>query len=318
MATLIDSKWNRASFVGSQSCLPLTSNHETSTPWRLSYFRELANRNCVGIVRLAPRLGVNEKVQESDCLLGVEMASIFFDQASVEFPVFNANGRSLTSRLLQVATGGKLDSDPNGHVVVRALDDISFRISEGDRVGLLGHNGAGKSTLLRALSRVYQPSSGRAEIQGIVGSLIDIGLGINPEASGRENVFIRGALLGLSKEEIHSHFQDILEFSELGQFMEMPVRTYSSGMHLRLAFAVSTVVRPEILLMDEWLSVGDENFKHKAERRLAEVVEATKILVIATHSRELVEATCNRAIWLEHGKIKMDGSAVEVAKAYFG
>lgn len=246
------------------------------------------------------------------------MARIEFKVASIEFPIFNANGRSLTSRLLQVATGGKLDADPNGRVVIRALDKLSFNLQDGDRVGLLGHNGAGKSTLLRALSRVYAPTSGEAIIEGEVGSLIDISLGINPEATGRENIFIRGALLGFSKQEIESHLDEVIEFSELGDFIEMPVRTYSSGMHLRLAFAVSTVVRPEILLMDEWLSVGDENFKLKAEARLAELVDATKILVIASHSRELIESSCNRAIWLEHGQIKMDGSASEVCSAYFG
>ncbi|MEO0067070.1 MAG: hypothetical protein RJB63_195 [Actinomycetota bacterium] len=246
------------------------------------------------------------------------MARILFENASVSFPIFNANGRSLTSRLLQVATGGKLDADPNGRVVVKALENISFEFSDGERVGLLGHNGAGKSTLLRALSGVYAPSSGTALIQGEVGSLIDLSLGINPEATGRENIYIRGALLGLPKSEIAALYESIVEFSELGDFIEMPVRTYSSGMHLRLAFAVSTVVRPEILLMDEWLSVGDESFKHKAEARLAEVVDSTKILVIATHSRDLLETTCTRAIWLEHGQIKMDGPAKEVARAYFG
>lgn len=246
------------------------------------------------------------------------MARIIFDKASVSFPIFNANGRSLTSRILQVATGGKLDADPNGRVVVRALEGLSFELGDGERVGLLGHNGAGKSTLLRALSGVYVPSSGIALIEGEVGTLIDLSLGINSEATGRENVFIRGALLGLTKTEIAANFDSIVEFSELGDFIEMPVRTYSSGMHLRLAFAVSTVVRPEILLMDEWLSVGDESFQHKAEERLREVVDSTKILVIATHSRDLIENTCTRAIWLEHGQIKMDGPAREVAQAYFG
>lgn len=245
------------------------------------------------------------------------MAKIEFTNVSVEFPIFNANGRSLTSRLLQVATGGKLDADPNGRVVVRALEGISFTFKDGDRIGLLGHNGAGKSTLLRALSGVYAPSKGTAVIEGEIGSLIDIAIGINPEATGRENIFIRGALLGFTKAEMAEKFDEIVEFSELGDFIEMPVRTYSSGMHLRLAFAVSTVVRPEILLMDEWLSVGDESFKHKAEERLLGVVDSTKILVLASHSRELIAKTCNRAIWLEHGSIKMDGPVAEVTAAYF-
>lgn len=246
------------------------------------------------------------------------MAKIEFTDVSIEFPIFNANGRSITSRLLQAATGGKLDADPNGRVVVRALEGISFTFGDGDRVGLLGHNGAGKSTLLRALSGVYAPSKGIAVLEGEIGSLIDISLGINHEATGRENIFIRGALLGFTRAEMAEKFDEIVEFSELGDFIEMPVRTYSSGMHLRLAFAVSTVVRPEILLMDEWLSVGDESFKHKAEARLLEVVDSTQILVLASHSRELIEKTCNRAIWLEHGRVRMDGSVGEVVPAYFG
>jgi lipopolysaccharide transport system ATP-binding protein len=246
------------------------------------------------------------------------MAQITFKNVSIEFPIFNATGRSLTSSILKVATGGRLDSDPNGRILVKALSDISFELNEGDKVALLGHNGAGKSTMLRALARVYSPTNGKAEIVGEVGSLIDISLGINPEATGRENVFIRGQLLGLTKQEVAMKFDQIVEFAELGDFMEMPVRTYSSGMHLRLAFAVSTVVRPEILLMDEWLSVGDADFQHKVEARLRELVSETKILVIATHSKELVESVCNRAIWLEHGEIKMDGSAQEVVSAYFG
>jgi lipopolysaccharide transport system ATP-binding protein len=246
------------------------------------------------------------------------MTHISFRNVSIEFPIYNATGRSLTSSILKVATGGKLDADPNGRIMVKALSDISFSVREGEKIALLGLNGAGKSTLLRALGRVYSPSKGQAEIIGEVGSLIDISLGINPEATGRENVYIRGQLLGLTKQEISEKYEEIVKFAELGDFMEMPVRTYSSGMHLRLAFAVSTVVRPEILIMDEWLSVGDADFQHKAEARLRNLVSETKILVIATHSRELVEAVCNRAIWLEHGEIKMDGPIGQVSKAYFG
>lgn len=246
------------------------------------------------------------------------MANITFKNVSIEFPVFNATGRSLTSSILKVATGGKLDADPNGRILVRALSDISFSLDDGDKVALLGHNGAGKSTMLRALGGVFAPSKGMASIDGEVGSLIDISLGINPEATGRENVFIRGQLLGLTKQEIAAKYEEIVDFAELGDFMEMPVRTYSSGMHLRLAFSVSTVVRPEILLMDEWLSVGDADFQHRAENRLRNLVSGTKILAIATHSRELVESVCNRAIWLEHGQIKMDGPVSVVAPAYFG
>ena len=246
------------------------------------------------------------------------MANITLTNASVDIPIFNANGRSLTSRILEVATGGRLDADPNGKVIVRALSDVTLELQDGDRIGLVGHNGAGKSTLLRVLSGVFVPTGGSAIIEGSVGSLIDVSLGINPEASGSENIFLRGALLGLSKAEVKEKFDDIVEFSELGEFIEMPMRTYSSGMQLRLAFAVSTIVRPEILLMDEWLSVGDEGFKAKASERLTTVVDSSKILVLASHSRELLEKVTNKVLWLEHGEVKMFGPSAEVLSAYFG
>ncbi|MHA6129404.1 ABC transporter ATP-binding protein [Pseudomonas fluorescens group sp. PF-1] len=246
------------------------------------------------------------------------MASIEFHNACVDFPIYNASGRSLKKRLIQVATGGQLGANDQGRVIVRALENLTFSLNDGDRVGLLGHNGAGKSTLLRLLSGVYAPSSGTAKISGDIGSLIDISLGIDPEATGRENIFVRGALLGMTKSEVSSKLDEIIEFSELGEFVDMPVRTYSTGMHLRLAFAVSTTVRPEILIMDEWLSVGDEGFKHKAEARMTDLVKATNILIIASHSRELVMHTCNRVIWLEHGKIRMDSDPETVTQAYFG
>ena len=245
------------------------------------------------------------------------MALIDFQDVCVDFPIYNSTGRSLKKRLMSVATGGQLSADALGIVIIRALDHLSFKINDGERVALLGHNGAGKSTLLRVMSSVYSPTVGSAHIQGKLGSLIDISLGIDPEISGLENIYIRGRLLGLSAAEIKKKTPEIVEFSELGDFIEMPVRTYSTGMHMRLAFSISTTLRPEILLMDEWLSVGDEGFKHKAETRMKEVIQSSSILVVATHSRELVMNTCNRAIWLEHGKVKMDGTSQEVSNEYF-
>lgn len=246
------------------------------------------------------------------------MAFIQFIRAGVDISIFNVHSRSLKRSLIQFATGGKLSADSRGHVVVRALSELNFNFSDGDRVGLIGHNGSGKSTLLRVLSRVYTPTHGHVSFQGQVTSLIDISMGIDHELTGRENIYVRGALLGLSRKDINTKLDEIIEFSELGNFIDMPVRTYSSGMHLRLAFSVSTVIQPEILLMDEWLSVGDEGFMHKTEARLAELVESTKILVIASHSRDLIMKTCNRVLWLEHGMIKMDGAPDEVCAAYFG
>ena len=246
------------------------------------------------------------------------MVSIVFEQASVEFPIYNADARSLKKRLIRVATGGEIGASAQGHVVVRSLDGLSFTLHDGDRVGLIGHNGAGKSTLLRLLSGVYEPTSGHAAVTGEIASLIDISLGTDPEATGRENIYLRGGLLGMTRKEINEQMDGIIEFSELGDFIDMPLRTYSTGMQLRIAFAVSTIVRPQILLMDEWLSVGDAGFQEKAEHRLNELVQSTNILVIASHSRELISKVCNRLIWLEHGKVKMDGTVEDVAPHYFG
>ncbi len=245
------------------------------------------------------------------------MAFIDFHKVYVDLPVYNASGRSLKSKLLKTATGGRVDADEQGRVIVRALEDVSFQINDGERVGLLGHNGAGKTTLLRVLSGVYHPSSGTAEIRGEIGSLIDISLGIDPEATGRENIFIRGGLLGMKRKEIADNLEGIIEFSELGDFVDMPLRTYSTGMHLRLAFSVSTILRPEILLMDEWLSVGDEGFRNKMQNRMNELVQSSNILVIASHSQDLLRQVCNRILWFEHGKIKKDGEAAAILDEYF-
>ena len=246
------------------------------------------------------------------------MTSIVFDNVSVDFPIYNSNTRSLKNKLIQVATGGQLGADKHCRVVVRALENITFQLKDGDRVGLLGHNGAGKSTLLRLLGGVYEPTFGKSTIIGQIGSLIDISLGIDPETTGRDNIYIRGALLGLTRSQVKVKIDEIIDFSELGDFVDMPLRTYSTGMHMRLAFSVSTIIRPEILLMDEWLSVGDETFQHKVENRLNDLVSSAKILVIASHSKELLLNTCNRLIWLEHGRIKMDGNPKKVCAAYFG
>ncbi|MBB3286301.1 MULTISPECIES: ABC transporter ATP-binding protein [unclassified Rhizobium] len=246
------------------------------------------------------------------------MTSISLEKVTVDFPIFNARGRSLKNRVLNMATGGSINSEGNGVVVVRGLDAISLELRRHDRVGLVGHNGSGKTTLLRVLTGVYVPTSGKIDIQGKCTSLINISLGIDPEATGRQNIFLRGALLGFRKEEMKTKLREIEEFSELGGFLEMPVRTYSTGMHLRLAFSISTILQPEILIMDEWLATGDEGFKAKANQRLNELVEKTQILVIASHAKELLAKNCNRVIWLEHGRIRMDGGPTEVLGAYFG
>ena len=248
---------------------------------------------------------------------GSIVVGIVLKDLVVDIPIFNAKGRSLQHKVLGAATGGRIASNAAGQVVVRALDHVSLEASRGDRIGIIGHNGSGKTTLLRVISGAYAPTSGLALVDGELGILIDIALGIDPEATGRENIVLRGSLLGMRRSQIRKYEPEIIEFADLGDFIDMPLRTYSAGMHLRLAFAISTVLRPEILIMDEWLSVGDENFKSKSEGRLEQLVSGASILVIASHSRELLLRLCNRLVYLKHGRIEADGTPETVAPLYF-
>jgi len=245
------------------------------------------------------------------------MAVISLSDVTVDYPLLGANSRSLRNRLLPPLVGGSLKRSSDGHVTVRALDGVTLDIKDGERVALLGPNGSGKSTLLRVASGVFQPTEGKALLEGSTGSLIDITLGMNPEASGRDNLYLRGALIGLTRSDVEELLEGIIFFTGLGDFIDMPMRTYSSGMQMRLAFAISTVNRPEILLLDEWLSVGDELFREKAEERLTQVVDESKILVLASHSRVLVENLCSRGVWIESGHVREDGPINEVSHSYF-
>ena len=245
------------------------------------------------------------------------MVHIQLSNVSIDYPVLSQSSRKLTRQLLRLATGGQLDRSESGKVTVRALTDITARFEVGDRVGLIGHNGSGKSTLLRLLGGIYWPTRGTVDRDGVVGSLLDISLGMSPDATGRENIYLRGALQGLSRREIDRLIPSVIDFSELGDFIELPMRTYSSGMLLRLAFSVSTVLSPDILLMDEWLAVGDEAFQAKAEQRLHEVVSGSSVLVIASHSSNLIRSQCNRVLFLEHGRLIADGPPDEVLPLYF-
>lgn len=221
----------------------------------------------------------------------------------VQFPIYNAPTRSLKKTILRTATGGRIAADQSGRVCVRALDQVSFDVAEGDRVGLVGSNGSGKTTLLRVIAGVYEPTEGSIAVKGRIASLLDISMGLEPEASGYENIVLRGLMMGIKPKEIRRKIADIAEFSELGDYLGMPLRTYSSGMVMRLAFSVSTNIDPEVLIMDEWLSVGDANFVDKAEKRLQELLKRTPILIIASHSPELVTKLCNKVMKLANGRL---------------
>ena len=235
---------------------------------------------------------------------------------TVDFPVYSADSRSLKNDLLRKSTGGRIGRNAGNRLSVRALEDVNLALGRGDRLGLIGANGSGKTTLLRVLAGVYQPTRGRVRRQGRVASLFDISLGIDPGATGYENIMMRGMFLGLAPAEVRERTDEIAAFTELGDYLAMPVHTYSTGMMLRLAFAVCTCIEPEILLMDEWIGVGDAAFVEKAERRLEEFVARAGILVLASHNPALLERTCTTGILLDSGKIRAFGPIGEVLREY--
>ncbi len=235
---------------------------------------------------------------------------------TVDFPLYQGGSRSLKKAILASSTKGNLARDAFDRVTVRALSDLNFSVEQGDRVGLLGANGAGKTTLLRVLAGIFEPSSGTVQIEGRVSALLDVALGLNPEATGRENILLRGMYMDMHPKEMRQHAEEIIEFTELGEYIDMPTRTYSSGMMVRLAFAISTCIPPEILVMDEWLSAGDARFLDKAKKRMAEFVNRSSLLVLASHSMDLLLEWCKTGIMLDHGRIAAAGPIEEVVAAY--
>lgn len=197
-----------------------------------------------------------------------------------------------------------------------ALSNISFNVKQGERVGIIGGNGAGKSTLLKVISGILKPTHGKVSVNGTIQPLIEISAGFNPEFSGKENIYLNGYMLGFSKEQIEQNEQAIIDFCELGDFINVPVKYYSSGMAVRLAFAIATSIEPEILLFDEMLSAGDAHFAHKAQERMNSLLDRSKGMVIVSHDLGMVEKMCSRVIWLKQGSIEADGNPTEVIAAY--
>lgn len=243
------------------------------------------------------------------------MASIQLRDMHVEIPIYDTSARSLKKRILSASTGGRIIRD-HGVALVRVINGISLELKDGDRLGLIGPNGAGKTSLLRVLAGVYEPTAGWINVEGSVIPLLDINLGIDYESTGYENILLRGAVLGLRRRDLKSLSDEIAEFTGLGNYLAVPVRTYSSGMVLRLAFSISTSVTPEILLLDEFFSVGDAEFLEKAERRLNELITKAGILVFASHSQDLIRRLCNKVLWLEKGEIRALGDVEAVLAEY--
>jgi ABC-type polysaccharide/polyol phosphate transport system ATPase subunit len=242
------------------------------------------------------------------------MTHIVLKNVTVEFPIYHA--RSLKKQFLRLGTGGKLLKSENNAISIKALDSISLEIEHGDRVGLIGHNGAGKSTLLRVLSRIYEPSSGHIKIEGKVSPLLDLMFGIEPEYTGYENILTRGVLLGLTRREIRSKIDAIAEFTGLGDYLSVPTRTYSAGMQLRLAFGVATSIAPEILVLDEVVGTGDFAFMKKAKEKLNALISMSNIVVLATHSHDMILDICNKVIVMKEGKVDFYGDVKEGIDRY--
>lgn len=234
------------------------------------------------------------------------MVQITVDRIVVEYPLYSGSSMSLRNRLVDIGTGGRLTRDSHNVLSVRALDDVSFTLTTGDRVGLVGHNGSGKSTLLRTLAGVYHPVKGSVAIEGEIATIFQLGAGLARELSGYENIVRMAMILGASHDEAVALIPEIEEFTELGDFLSIPVHTYSAGMLTRLTFAIATARQPDILLIDEVIGAGDAGFQLKAQARLEALIGGTKIMVLASHSQEMIEQFCNRQLRFEHGRLIED------------
>lgn len=220
---------------------------------------------------------------------------------TIRFPVYGVDAKSLKKYLASVAVGGSLGSSQARTTEVTALSNLNLELRAGDRLGLIGHNGSGKTTLLRTLSGAYEPDEGQIEVHGRIAALLDLGLGIDPSATGLDNIRLRGRIAGLKSREIEDRLQEIADFTGLGPFLAMPLKTYSAGMQARLAFAAATAVDADVLLMDEWIAVGDADFQKLAHRRLLNLVDRAGILVLASHDLDLLRLYCNKVMRLEGG-----------------
>lgn len=242
------------------------------------------------------------------------MASIILENVTADFPIYGMQRnfrRDLFSRL-----GGRIGVTSDKRVVVRALSNVNLAIRDGDRLGIIGHNGAGKTTMLRVLAGIYAPTNGRIHIAGRVSTLFLTSPGLDFDDTGHENIYTCARFLGMSKQEINAKLPDIEEFCELGEYLALPVRTYSTGMLMRLGFAVATAIDPDILLLDEGLSAGDARFAERAQARVADLVNRTNILVLASHSEALIKEMCNRVALLNHGELLMDSDPDTVIAEY--
>lgn len=233
------------------------------------------------------------------------MAYIEFQNVSMKFPLYSSNSQSLRNKIIKFSSGGLLGSEAQEITEVNVLNNASFKIEDGDSIALIGQNGAGKSSLLRLIAGIYSPCGGRIFIDGKISTVFDIGAGMDPELSGYNNIFRIGMLQGFKKSELDEAISDIELFADLGNFISLPVRTYSSGMTMRLMFALATFKTPEILLLDEMFGTGDMDFQRKARQRMKSMLSQAKILVFASHSKMLIKENCNKILYLNNSTATM-------------
>jgi lipopolysaccharide transport system ATP-binding protein len=239
--------------------------------------------------------------------------SIALEGVTLDYALYSVRAKSLRNAVLNMAVGGKLLKAQNDVTVLRAISNVSFKVTEGDRLGLVGHNGSGKTSMLKVLSGVYEPSVGRVKVNGRISSMISMSIGLDPEASGLQNIKNLAMMQMMPKRELEKRLPEIIEFSDLGAFIHMPFKTYSAGMMARLTFAVATSMDADILIMDEWMGAGDADFQKKARARMNSFVDNAKIVVLATHDFSLVKAVCNKVLVMDGGRAVFFGPVEEWA-----
>jgi ABC-type polysaccharide/polyol phosphate transport system ATPase subunit len=240
------------------------------------------------------------------------MSRILVENLSIKFRIYHDRSPSLKDYV----SGLFRYRHQSRHSDFFALNEVSFEINEGERVGIVGHNGAGKSTLLKALCRIYEPSSGKIHVDGRIAPLLEVGAGFHPEFTGRENIYLNGSILGLKRLQILAIEPEIIKFAEMEEFVDTPVKYYSTGMYMRLAFSLATATNPDILILDEIFAGGDASFVARAKARMHDLIDRANIMIMVSHDHELVRLLCNRVIWLDHGKITADGAPGVIVDRY--
>ncbi len=240
------------------------------------------------------------------------MSHIQVENLSIKFRIYHDRSPSLKDYFANLIKRKHQAS----HSDFWAVKDVSFEVNAGDRVGIIGHNGAGKSTLLKGLCRVYTPSNGRVSIEGRLAPLLEIGAGFHPEFTGRENIYLNGAILGYTKQQLSEIEPEVIAFAELEEFIDTPVKYYSTGMYMRLAFSLATAMHPDILVLDEVFAGGDAAFMTKAKKRMHDLIDKADIMILVSHDHKLVKSLCNRVIWMDHGKLVADGDPDEIVDRY--